>query len=147
MSKIYKRWLLVICLLIVFVLFVCNTNGFNNIQASGTITPTQVSDDIVNALAKEIYCPICNNVTLDMCETRACMQWKQMIKEKISEGWTKEEIKAYLVEAYGEQVLAEPPLINVFNWLIYFIPLLLFVIGVFTVIRYIKDRMVMEQKE
>ena len=33
-----------------------------------------VTDDEVNALAQELYCPVCENVPLDVCPTRACAQ-------------------------------------------------------------------------
>lgn len=80
-----------------------------------------VTDDEVNAVAKELYCPVCENVPLDVCPTTACAQWRELIREKIREGWTPEEIKVYLAEQYGDRVLAEPPRSGI-NWLVYILP-------------------------
>ena len=41
-----------------------------------------VTDDDVNQVARELYCPICENTPLDVCETQACEDWRQLIREK-----------------------------------------------------------------
>ncbi len=84
--------------------------------------PTPViPDDAVNAIAKGLYCPVCENVPLDVCPTLACQQWRELIREQLAAGWTEEQVKAYFVEQYGERVLAEPPRRGL-NWLVYVIP-------------------------
>ncbi len=88
--------------------------------------------DEINAVAKELYCPVCENVSLDVCPTQACAQWRGLIEEKLSAGWTKEEIKQYFVNQYGDRVLAEPPRRG-FNWLVYVLPPLFFIGGIFLV--------------
>ncbi len=87
-----------------------------------------VTDDEVNAVAKELYCPVCENVPLDVCPTTACAQWRELIREKIREGWTPEQIKAYLAEQYGDRVLAEPPRSGI-NWLVYILPPVMILAG------------------
>ena len=86
------------------------------------------SDDDVNALARQLYCPVCENTPLDVCPTKACAQWREMIREKMVLGWSEEEIKEYFAEQYGEQVLSTPS-INGPNRAIYVVPLLLFIAG------------------
>lgn len=80
-----------------------------------------VSDDEVNRLAEELYCPVCENVPLDVCPTKACAQWRELIREKIALGWSDEEIKAFFAEQYGDQVLAVPPRVGI-NWLFFALP-------------------------
>ncbi|MCD6401319.1 MAG: cytochrome c-type biogenesis protein CcmH [Anaerolineales bacterium] len=92
--------------------------------------PNIPSDDAVNAIAKELYCPVCENTPLDVCGTQACAQWRELIREKISEGWSKEQIKQYFVDQYGDRVLAEPPRRGI-NWLVYIFPPLMFIGGVY----------------
>lgn len=92
--------------------------------------PDFPSDDDVNAVAQELYCPVCENIPLDVCGTQACAQWRELIREKLQEGWTKEQIKQYFVDSYGDRVLAEPPKRGI-NWLAYLIPPILFIVGVF----------------
>jgi cytochrome c-type biogenesis protein CcmH len=79
------------------------------------------SDDQVNALAKEMYCPVCENTPLDVCPTQACAQWRDLIRQKMGLGWSDQQIKDYFVVQYGDRVLAEPPARGL-NWLIYILP-------------------------
>jgi cytochrome c-type biogenesis protein CcmH len=96
-----------------------------------------VTDDEVNRLASELYCPVCENVPLEVCPTKACAQWRELIREKIALGWSDEQIKEYFATQYGEQVLAVPPRRG-FNWLIYVIPPLLILTGGLLVVRIIR---------
>ena len=69
-------------------------------------TPT---DDEVNRIAKQLYCPVCESTPLDVCPTEACRQWRDLIRTMLAEGKNEEEIKQYFVEQYGVRVLNEPP--------------------------------------
>jgi cytochrome c-type biogenesis protein CcmH len=88
------------------------------------------SDDDVNAIAKQLYCPVCENIPLDVCGTQACAQWRELIREKLSQGWTEAQIKQYFVDQYGDRVLAAPPARGL-NWLVYLVPPLVILLGVF----------------
>ena len=122
-----KRVLLVIWL---FFLLIVQTPGY-------ALTEPPVSDDEVNRLASELYCPVCENVPLEVCPTKACAQWRELIREKLALGWNDEEIKAYFATQYGDQVLAVPPRRG-FNWLIYLVPPLTLVAGILIAIRVIR---------
>jgi len=87
------------------------------------------SDNEVNAIAKNMYCPVCENIPLDVCGTQACAQWREQIREKLSEGWTEQQIYDLFVNLYGDRVLAEPPRRGL-NWLVYVIPPAAFLAGV-----------------
>ncbi|MBN2045001.1 MAG: cytochrome c-type biogenesis protein CcmH [Anaerolineales bacterium] len=95
------------------------------------------SDDEVNAIAREMYCPVCENIPLDVCGTQACAQWREQIREKLAEGWTEDQIKDYFVQLYGDRVLSEPPRRGL-NWVIYIVPGLAFVVGAYVLYRGIK---------
>ena len=85
------------------------------------------SDDEVNKIAKQLYCPVCESTPLDVCPTEACRQWRELIREMLVEGRSEAEIKQYFVEHYGPQVLNEPP--N--RLLTYAVPILAFLLGAF----------------
>lgn len=87
------------------------------------------SDDEVNAVAKQLFCPVCENIPLDVCPTQACAQWRDLIREKLALGWDDKQIKEYFVNQYGDRVLAEPPMRG-FNWLVYVLPPVFFAIGI-----------------
>jgi cytochrome c-type biogenesis protein CcmH len=92
--------------------------------------PGAPTDDEVNAIAKQLYCPVCENIPLDVCGTQACAQWRELIREKLSQGWSEDQIKDYFVEQYGDRVLAAPPARGL-NWLVYIIPPLAFLLGIY----------------
>jgi len=91
------------------------------------------SDDEVNAIAHGLYCPVCENIPLDVCPTQACLQWRELIREKLAAGWNETQIKDYFVLQYGDRVLAEPPRRGL-NWLVYILPPLIIVGGVVLVV-------------
>ncbi|HBG74707.1 MAG: hypothetical protein A2X25_11790 [Chloroflexi bacterium GWB2_49_20] len=77
------------------------------VYAQGT-TPGYPTDNDVNQIAKKLYCPVCPNTPLDVCETQACKDWRGQIRDQLSEGWTEQQVIDYFVAQYGERVLAEP---------------------------------------
>lgn len=100
-----------------------------NAAVSGVSAQTNdPTDDEVNAIARQLYCPVCENVPLDVCPTQACEQWRATIREKLIAGWDEEQIKAYFVEQYGARVLATPPAEGL-NWLVYLLPPVAFAVG------------------
>jgi len=98
------------------------------ITGSAMAQDSYPTEDDVNEVAKQLYCPVCENIPLDACGTTACEQWRGIIRDKLSEGWTEDQIKTYFVDQYGDRVLAEPPRSG-FNWVVYIVPLLIFVGG------------------
>lgn len=101
--------------------------GVSLAQGSG---PGAVTDDQVNAVARQLYCPVCENIPLDVCGTQACAQWRELIREKLGQGWGEDQIKDYFVAQYGDRVLAMPPARGL-NWLVYIIPPLAILAGIF----------------
>ena len=59
-------------------------------------------------LEAELVCPTCKT-TLDQSDAPVARRMKQIIRERIAQGATEEEIKAELVADFGRGVLAEPP--------------------------------------
>jgi len=96
------------------------------------------SDDEVNAIAKGLYCPVCENVPLDVCPTQACEQWRETIRQKLALGWSADQIRQYFVDQYGMRVLASPPPVGL-NWLIYILPPAALVAGGYVVARTLRS--------
>jgi cytochrome c-type biogenesis protein CcmH len=100
-------------------------------------TPVPVTDDDVNRVAKQMYCPVCENIPLDVCPTEACRQWRQTIREKLELGWDARQIEDYFAEQYGERIRATPSTagLNVFVWVI---PPLGVALGAFLLWRFLR---------
>jgi cytochrome c-type biogenesis protein CcmH len=92
------------------------------------------SDNAVNRVAKQLYCPVCENIPLDVCPTQACHDWRELIRQKLALGWTDQQITAYFAQQYGDRVLAEPPASGL-NWIVYILPWVAFAGGVVIVWR------------
>jgi cytochrome c-type biogenesis protein CcmH len=99
------------------------------VTAASAQQPTP-SDDEVNAIARQLFCPVCENTPLDVCPTEACRDWRELIRQMLAEGKTPNEIKQYFVDHYGARVLSEPPQTGL-NWLVYVVPPVAFLIGFF----------------
>ena len=127
-NKAFHIFLITICLLMIF----------TTITTAQDSNPNQISDDEVNAIAKQLYCPVCENIPLDVCGTQACIQWRELIREKLAEGWDEDQIKEYFVLQYGDRVLAEPPRRGI-NLLVYLIPPMAFLAGVYILFRGIQS--------
>lgn len=86
------------------------------------------TDNDVLRVAKQLYCPVCPNTPLDVCETKACQDWRAQIRDQLAEGWTDQQIIEYFVAQYGERVLAEPQRKG-FISLVWFLPLIVVLVG------------------
>ena len=92
-----------------------------------------ISDDEVNKIASQLYCPICENVPLDVCSTQACANWRELIRQFLADGKSEDEIKAYFSTQYGWNVLSVPPRVGL-NWFIYVFPPLITVGSIMLVV-------------
>jgi len=109
--------------LLLLVLF----SAVGSVLAQGEV-PT---DDDVNRIAKQLYCPVCESTPLDVCPTEACRQWRELIRQMLTEGKSEDEIKQYFVTQYGVRVLDEPP--N--KMASYLVPVAAFLLGTFMLYR------------
>ena len=120
--------------IIYFVLFLASALIQTRTALAQQPTP---SDDEVNRIAHQLYCPVCANTPLDVCPTEACRQWRDLIRQQLSQGWTEDQIKQYFVVQYGVRVLAEPPRTGL-NWLVYVLPPLIILAGAILLLRAMK---------
>jgi cytochrome c-type biogenesis protein CcmH len=97
-----------------------------------------VTDDEVNAVAKDLYCPVCESTPLDVCPTQACADWREVIREKLGEGQTPEEIRDYFALQYGPRALAEPAREG-FSLAVWILPIAAIFLGGFLFARYLRS--------
>jgi cytochrome c-type biogenesis protein CcmH len=119
-----NKWFLA-CLLWILSALLVNSLVFAQDQQ-----PT-VSDDDVNKVASQLYCPICDNVRLDICDTDVCKLWREEIREQLADGKSEEEILTFFADQFGSQVLADP---SKENWLFNSVPILIFLSGLAVII-------------
>jgi cytochrome c-type biogenesis protein CcmH len=80
------------------------------VAAATLVAPSTVGADTPSAadLEAELVCPTCKT-TLDQSDAPVARRMKAYIRERIAAGESETEIKAALVDQFGEGVLAEPP--------------------------------------
>lgn len=89
----------------------------------------EVTDDQVNEIARDVYCPVCESTPLDVCQTKACADWRELIRTKLAEGQSKEQIFDYFGRQYGDGVLADPPQRGVSLIMLWILPVVLLLLG------------------
>jgi cytochrome c-type biogenesis protein CcmH len=102
--------------------------GFGATATVSAQQPAPNVDDQVMRISKNLYCPVCTGVPLDVCETQACVQWRALIREKLLAGESETQIREYFIAQYGERVLGAPPPEG-FNLSAYILPALALLIG------------------
>ena len=117
----------------IFILTLVLTSLFTGIAFAQQPVPTP-SDDQVNHVAHQLYCPVCENTPLDVCPTEACRQWRDLIRQQLAQGKTEDQIRQYFVQQYGVRVLDEPPQTGL-NWLVYILPPVIILVGAFILFR------------
>ncbi len=93
-------------------------------------------------LEDEVICPTCQT-TLELSNSPVATQMRTFIRQRIAAGDSKEEIKAQLVDEFGEGVLAAPTKsgFNLVAWLLPLAGLLAAVVAVtFAARRYVRAR-------
>ena len=60
-------------------------------------------------VAGDLMSPACPGRTLLNCTSSQAEQWRELIRQKLAQGESKEQIVQYFVDISGEAVLAAPP--------------------------------------
>ena len=73
------------------------------------------------ALSQEIRCLVCQNQSIDESEADLARDLRLIVRERIAAGEDDAQVKAFLVERYGDFVLLDPP-VKPKTWLLWFGP-------------------------
>ena len=114
MRKNVIRWLLLVLLVLV---------------PAAVYAQDDISDDEVNEVAKDLYCPVCESTPLDVCPTQACADWRELIRTKLAAGETRQDVLDYFARQYGDGVLANPPRRGVSLVVLWVLPVLIVLLG------------------
>jgi len=77
--------------------------------AAGGAQAAPTPDDQIQAIASELMCPVCAGQTVAESGAQLAVQMRAIIRERLQQGQTREQIIAYFVAQFGEGVLAAPP--------------------------------------
>ena len=85
-------------------------------------------------LFKEVRCLVCQGQTIHESNAELAEDLKKLIREKISQGETDQQIKVYLVERYGDWILMTQPF-NSLTYILVSLPFLIMLIGAIAIYR------------
>ncbi len=70
--------------------------------------PNPAQEAHARTLFKEIRCVVCQNESIDDSEAEVAGNLRQAVRAQVAEGRSDRQIKAYLVQRYGEFILLRP---------------------------------------
>lgn len=91
-------------------------------------------------IGRQLRCPICQNLSVADSTSQLAGQMRELIRKRLEAGDSREQIIAYFVERYGEEVLLDPPRQG-FSQLVWWGALLIPVVGVGLVVLVARDRL------
>jgi len=90
-------------------------------------------------LYKELRCLVCQNQSLLESNAPLALDLRKVVLDKLEEGYTKEDVKTFLVERYGEFILLKPKY-SIQNILLWVGPILFLLIGVFVTFSFFRKQ-------
>jgi cytochrome c-type biogenesis protein CcmH len=85
-------------------------------------------EDRVREIASELRCVVCQNLSVADSPSDLAKEMRNVVREQVQQGKSREEVQAYFVSRYGEYVLLAPPKRG-FNLLVWGLPFLAVVAG------------------
>ena len=94
---------------------------------SFSLQANEKNSDLIK-IYKNLRCLICQGQSIADSNSDFASTIKLVIQDQIKEGKTKDEIYDFLISKYGEWIVYQPPL-NKYNFLLWFLPYLILVLG------------------
>ena len=89
-------------------------------------------------ISQNIKCLVCQNQSIDESNSEIAKDLKLLIKNKLKDGVSDDEIYNFLRDRYGDSILLKPPL-KTNTILLWFLPFIILVFGSFFVIKFFKS--------
>ncbi len=129
---------------LLFVIFMLPSSGWTQ-QARPVAEDPDVERRLIE-LTEDLRCLVCQNETIAESRADFSNDMRREIREQINANKTDEEIREFLVARYGDFVLYDPPF-KPTTFLLWFGPLILFLLGLGTLIVYLRQRRTLVEKE
>ena len=119
----------------ILIIAICFTQFFSG--NSYGVEPDEILQDQKQELrarniSKNIRCMVCQNQSIDESSASLAKDLRILIRNKIKEGNSNEEIYKFLTDRYGDFILLKPP-IKLSTLALWFLPFVFFMLGIFVV--------------
>ena len=121
--------------ILIIIVVICLTQFFS--KNCFAVEPDEILQDQklelrARDISKNIRCMICQNQSIDESNAPLAKDLRILIRNKIKEGNSNEEIYIFLTDRYGDFILLKPPFKS--NTLVlWFLPFIFFIIGILIV--------------
>ena len=114
---------------IIFILIYCINPFILKAIEPEEILSNSAFENRARNLSKGIRCLVCQNQTIDDSDSELAKDLRSIIRKKIVQGDTDDEINKFLVDRYGNFILMKPP-INKQTIMLWLSPLVLVLSGI-----------------
>jgi cytochrome c-type biogenesis protein CcmH len=123
---------------------ICLVLGLFTLMASATIQPTfaVTPDEVLSnpaleararALSKNLRCLVCQNQSIDDSDADLARDLRILVRERLANGDTDQQVLNFLTARYGDFVLLKPP-VKPATWALWFGPLLVLGIAILGIV-------------
>tara|TARA_B100001057_G_scaffold494159_1_gene590146 strand:- start:580 stop:945 length:366 start_codon:yes stop_codon:yes gene_type:complete len=93
------------------------------------LSPVGANEDrLQNKITKNLRCLVCQGQSIYDSDSEFAISLKLVVENKITQGFSEEQIYNFLTDKYGDWILYDPKF-NKNTYLLWFLPLLIFFIG------------------
>ena len=103
-----------------------------------TTQSNEIKPELIE-IYKNLRCLVCQGQSIADSNSDFASTVKLVVQDQIKQGKTKKEVYEFLVSKYGEWIVYQPAL-NKNNFLLWFLPYLVFVLGGFLIFLIIRKR-------
>ena len=90
--------------------------------------PDPAQEARARTIFREVRCLVCQNESIDDSEAALAGDLRQVVRDQVKQGRSDKQIRAFLVERYGEFVLLKPPF-SAGNALLWATPVIALILG------------------
>lgn len=113
-------------LALLFLSAFCQAKASDTGSLADHLTPMQ--EQRAQVLGEQLRCLVCQNENIQDSSAALAGQLRQIIRQKIAEGASNQQIRTYMVQRYGIFILLKPP-VSPLTWLLYASPFLALLAG------------------
>ncbi|WP_260483910.1 cytochrome c-type biogenesis protein [Sphingomicrobium flavum] len=133
-----KLWLLALALLVASPAFA--QGRLADAEFANRQLPDAAEERAAHDLMAELRCLVCQGQSIIDSDADMAGDMRHLIRTRIAAGESPEQIRAYLIERYGDWVSYRPAAGNRLFWPLYAAPILLLALGLFMLRRRFRRR-------
>lgn len=109
------------------------------LSTADTLVEQGTLDRRAHDIAAQLRCLVCQGQTVAVSDSDLAADMREVIHDKLRQGWGEQRIVAFFVERYGDFVLYRPPL-EYATWALWFGPLVMLAGGLAVLVGYLRRR-------